>query len=185
MKPVSTSASDTRLGVWPNSCTMSSAVSTSTTSLILCIAPSFIKYLMTSTARSAMRLASSWMVMTSGITTSRTIFSRDWEIPIALSFSRSRLRFSEASERSRCFSSKALLMVSLTRSRFSSGLGVGVRVAPGLRRPLGPPRLSSSSLTTGARVMRFGASPSGLARGGAGMSISRGRPPSRGCSAGL
>ena len=56
---------------------MSSAVSTSTTSLILCIAPSFIKYLMTSTARSAMRLASSWIVMTSGITTSRTIFSRD------------------------------------------------------------------------------------------------------------
>ena len=52
-------------------------------------------------------------------------------MPIALSFSRSRLRLSEASERSRCFSSKALLIVSLTRSRFSSTFGVGVRV-PGL-----------------------------------------------------
>ena len=45
MKPVSTSASDTRLGVWPNSCTISSAVSASITSLILCIAPCFIRIL--------------------------------------------------------------------------------------------------------------------------------------------
>ena len=75
--------------------------------------------------------------MTSGITTSRTIFSRDWEIPIALSFSRSRLRFSEASERSRCFSSKALLMVSLTRSRFSSGLGGGCARGARLAKTLG------------------------------------------------
>ncbi len=37
MKPSSTSASDTRLGVWPNSRTISSAVSLSTTSVILCI----------------------------------------------------------------------------------------------------------------------------------------------------
>ena len=29
-KPISTSASETRFGVWPNSCTMSSAVSAST-----------------------------------------------------------------------------------------------------------------------------------------------------------
>ena len=50
---------ETRRGVCPNSCTMISAVSASITSLILCIAPSFIRYLMTSTARSVMRLASS------------------------------------------------------------------------------------------------------------------------------
>ena len=50
MKPSSTSASDTRLGVWPNSVTISSAVSASITSLILCIAPCFISSLMTSTA---------------------------------------------------------------------------------------------------------------------------------------
>ncbi len=125
MKPSSTSASDTRLGVWPNSRTISSAVSASITSLILCIAPCLIRSLMTSTERSVMRLASSWMVITSGMMTSRMTLSRGCTTPAWRSFSRSRRRFSEASERSRCASSKALLMVSLMRSRFSSPILTG------------------------------------------------------------
>ncbi len=75
---------------------------------------------MTSTERSVMRLASSWMVITSGMITSRMTLSRGCTTPAWRSFSRSRRRFREASERSRCASSKALLMVSLMRSRFSS-----------------------------------------------------------------
>ena len=121
MKPSSTSASDTRLGVWPNSVTISSAVSASITSLILCISPCAISSLMTSTDRSVMRLASSWMVITSGMITSRITLSRGCCTPAWRSFSRSRLRRSEASERSRCASSKALLMVSLMRSRLVVG----------------------------------------------------------------
>ena len=73
--PSSTSASATRLTVWPSSSAMSWAVSASITSLIVTIWPCFIRILMTSTARSAMRLASSWMVIASGIVTSRTSFS--------------------------------------------------------------------------------------------------------------
>ena len=46
---------------------MSWAVSASITSVILCIWPCFISSLITSTARSDMRLASSWMVIVSGI----------------------------------------------------------------------------------------------------------------------
>ena len=73
--------------------TISSAVSASITSVILCIAPCFIRNLMRSTARSVMRLESSWIVIASGMITSRTILSRGCWMPIALSFSRSRLRF--------------------------------------------------------------------------------------------
>ena len=83
---------------------------------------------MTSTERSVMRLASSWMVITSGMMTSRMTLSRGCTTPAWRSFSRSRRRFSEASERSRCASSKALLMVSLMRSRFSSPILTGVLV---------------------------------------------------------
>ncbi|MGQ0672976.1 MAG: translation initiation factor IF-2 associated domain-containing protein, partial [Hyphomicrobium sp.] len=78
------------------------------TSVILCIAPSFIRNLMRSTARSVIRFESSWIVMTSGMTTTRTILSLGCWMPIALSFSRSRLRFKDARERSRCCWSKAL-----------------------------------------------------------------------------
>ena len=126
MKPSSTSASDTRLGVWPNSVTISSAVSASITSLILCISPCAISSLMTSTDRSVMRLASSWMVITSGMITSRITLSRGSCTPAWRSFSRSRLRRREASERSRWASSKALLMVSLIRSRLSSATLTGL-----------------------------------------------------------
>ncbi len=58
-RPVSTSASETRFTVWPNSVTTSSAVSASMMSVILCICPSFMRSLMTSTPRSDMRLARS------------------------------------------------------------------------------------------------------------------------------
>ena len=71
----STSPSVTRLSLWPNSVTMSSAVSASMLWLTVTIVPIFMSVLTTSTARSAMRLASSCTVMASGITTSRMIFS--------------------------------------------------------------------------------------------------------------
>ena len=67
--------------------------------------------------------------------TSRTILSRGCWMPIALSFSRSRLRLSEASDRSRCCSSRALLIVSLPRSRCSSTIGA----LTGARTTLAPP----------------------------------------------
>ena len=73
-----------------------------------------------------MRLASSWMVITSGMITSRMTLSRGCTTPAWRSFSRSRRRCSEASERSRCASSKALLMVSLMRSRRSSAALTGL-----------------------------------------------------------
>ena len=74
-RPSSTSDSATRFTVWPSSSAMSCAVSASITSVILCIAPWRISILITSTARSDMRLASSWMVIVSGSTTSRESFS--------------------------------------------------------------------------------------------------------------
>ena len=70
-RPSSTSASETRLTVWPSSVAISSAVSASRMSLILTIWPWAIRILITSTARSAMRLASSCTVMASGMVTSR------------------------------------------------------------------------------------------------------------------
>ena len=147
-KPSSTSASDTRLGVWPNSRTMSSAVSASMTSLILCMAPCPISSLMRSTARSVMRLESSWMVITSGMITSRMTLSRGCTTPAWRSFSRSRRRLREASERSRCASSKALLMVSLMRSRRSSP------VLTGLLGGLAPFFLARNSSSASASTSR-------------------------------
>ena len=66
-RPSSTSDAATRLTVWPSSSAISCAVSASITSVILCIAPCFISSRITSTARSDMRLASSWMLMASGM----------------------------------------------------------------------------------------------------------------------
>ncbi len=71
-KPSSTSLSETRLTVWPKSVAISSAVSASSTSLIVIIAPWRIMNLIMSTARMAIRWARSWTVMASGMTTSRT-----------------------------------------------------------------------------------------------------------------
>ena len=94
--------------------------------------PCFIRNLMTSTARSAMRLASSWTVIVSGMTTSRTIFSRG-PCSSVRARSRSRRRRIEASERSRSVSSRALTSVSLPRRRSSTrltGFGSGGRARP-------------------------------------------------------
>ena len=73
--PSSTSDSATRLTVWPISSAMICAVSASIVSVILSICPCFISSAITARAGSAMRLASSWMVMNSGIVTSRTSLS--------------------------------------------------------------------------------------------------------------
>ena len=74
-RPSSTSDSATRLTVWPSSSAMICAVSASITSVILWICPCFMSMRITSTARSDMRLASSAMVIVSGIVTSRDNFS--------------------------------------------------------------------------------------------------------------
>ena len=58
-KPSTTSASATRLTGWPISSATSWAVSASIASVIFTIWPCFIRSRITSTARSAMRLASS------------------------------------------------------------------------------------------------------------------------------
>ena len=85
----------------PNSSATSSAVSVSMTSLIFIIRPCFIRNLMMSTPRTAIRLDSSCTVMTSGMTTSRGRFGASVEPPLRFSFSRSRARRTEASERIR------------------------------------------------------------------------------------
>src|SRR5213080_2005813 len=69
-KPSSTSDSATRRTECPISSATSWAVSASITSVICTICPCFISSRITSTARSAMRLASSWMVIASGMVTS-------------------------------------------------------------------------------------------------------------------
>ena len=89
---MSTSASLTRLMLWPNSVTSSSAVSWSITSLTVTGMPILNSDLTRSAARSAMRLASSPTVIASGTTTSRTCLA---EGPACIwarfSFSRERL----------------------------------------------------------------------------------------------
>ena len=82
------------------------------------------------------------MVITSGMITSRMTLSRGCWMPACFSFSRSRRRRSEASERWRWASSKALLMVSLPRSRRSSPTRAG---ALATLAPFFLPRASSSA----------------------------------------
>ena len=97
---MSTSASLTRLMLWPNSVTSSSAVSWSITSLTVTGMPILNRDLTRSAARSAMRLASSPTVIASGTTTSRTCLA-DGPACIWARFSFSRERRSAASERAR------------------------------------------------------------------------------------
>ncbi len=125
-RPSSTSDAATRLTVWPISSAISCAVSASITSVILCIAPCFISRRMTSTARSDMRLASSWMVMASGITTSRISFS--FGSLEAWPFRRWVRRRNEAIERSRTSSAlSAVTSVRRPRSFCGAGLVGGLR----------------------------------------------------------
>ena len=158
-RPSSTSDAATRLTVWPNSSAISCAVSASITSVILCIAPCFISMRMTSTARSDMRLASSWIVIASGIVTSRMSFS--FGSLAACPFRRWVRRRNEAIERSRTSSAlSAVTSVRRPRSFCGPGLWVVLGGVTGRMAPPGPRRIwrgpSSSSepsaATPGARA---------------------------------
>ncbi len=150
--PISTSLSATRCSRWPNSVTINSAVSASIVWLIVAMTPMRIIALMTSVPRSAMRLASSWIVIVSGTTTSRTIlvcssWCRRWR-------SRSRARRTDASERMRspASSSSARVTVSLPRRRCSSRrTGVAGRLISG-RRP-GRSAVAGASSSSGVTAI--------------------------------
>ena len=72
----STSDLATRLTVWPNSPAISfRGVGVDHVGDLVHLAPGFIRNRMTSTPRSDMRLASSWIVIVSGTVTSRDDFS--------------------------------------------------------------------------------------------------------------
>ena len=122
-RPSSTSAAATRLTVWPISSAINCAVSASITSVILCIAPCFINSRITSTARSDMRLASSWILMASGMTTSRISFS--FGSFDAWPFRRWVRRRNDAIERSRT-SSALSAVTSVRRPRCFCGAGFAV-----------------------------------------------------------
>ena len=112
---------------------------------------------MTSTARSAMRLASSWMVIASGIVTSRTIFSVGIWKPCACFFRRSVRRRKAATERARSSSSSSALDERQLAAPLL-GLGLGAASARGaLTSRLTPgralARASSSSATCGSRAL--------------------------------
>ena len=157
-RPSSTSDSATRLTEWPNSSATSCAVSASSTSVSVTMRPWRIKSLITSTARSDMRLASSWMVIASGRTISRAIFSfwscEPWP------FSRCVRRRNAATERVRSSSPEvALVTVSRPRLRCSplrGGRGVGTTTfCPGGSASAGrltTTRRASSSSAAGGRA---------------------------------
>ena len=158
-KPSSTSDAATRFTVWPSSSAISCAVSASITSVILCIAPCFISMRITSTARSAMRLASSWMVIASGMITSRISFSfgsfEAWPLR------RWVRRRNEAIDRSRTSSAlSAVTTVRRPRSFCGPGLWVVFGAATGRAAPPGPRRIwrgpssssEASAATPGARA---------------------------------
>ena len=156
-KPSSTSESETRLTVWPNSVAISSAVSLSITSLIFTIMPWRIRNLMTSTPRVAIRLDSSATVITSGITTSRATRACSWTPPLRFSRSRSRARRTEARERIRSTapssSPATAWMVRRPSRRWVAPLArlMGLLAAPAALR-----RVSSSSSARRSRVWEPG-----------------------------
>ena len=117
----STSESETRTTLCPNSSMISSAVSASIVWFCVTIIPIFIRDFTTSAERSAMRLANSDTVIASGSCTSRTIFSRSALVPIAFCRARSCLRRIAAIDFCRPPSpSKACDRVSLPERRPSS-----------------------------------------------------------------
>ena len=129
---------------------MSWAVSASIVSLMVAICPCFISRRMTSTARSVMRLASSWMVIASGMVTSRTSFS--FGSALAWPLSRWVRRRNEATERSRTSSARsAVTKVRRPRSlagapRGAAGRAAAGRAAPGRRDVRGVSSSSTSSV---------------------------------------
>ena len=160
----STSDSETRTTLWPNSSTMRVAVSGSMVWFCVAMMPFCISTFTTAATRSAMRLASSCTVMASGTLTSRTTFSRSPEWLCTRRFSRSWRRFIAAMERWRPSSSVALAMVSLPERRRSSS-------------PLARPRFSSTAgtfSTTSSTSARSGGRPR---RARPGPARRRGRSP--------
>ena len=162
----STSDSETRLTRWPNSSTISAAVSASMVWFCVAMMPFCIRVLTTAATRSAMRLASSCTVIASGICTSRTTFSRSPEWLASRRFSRSCRRFIAASERWRPSSSVALAMVSLPeRRRSSSPFG----------RACASPRPRACRARASGAIGAAGLGAGGLGLGGGG--VDRLRPP--------
>ena len=175
----STSESDTRTALWPNSSITNSAVSASMAWFNVTIMPIFMSDLTTSAPRSAIRLASSLTTMTSGSCTSRNCFSGLLPKPIALLRAFSCLRFMAARLRVRPPSpSMAEDSVSLPERRPSSPLALALRsrssrsrsVLRGVGKPglaLAGPRSSIPGAGAG-RALRAGAAASVLAAGAAG-----------------
>ncbi|MNI32545.1 hypothetical protein D3C73_864610 [compost metagenome] len=133
---------------------------------------------MMSTPRTAMRLASSPTVMVSGMTTSRGRLGVSVEPPRRFSFSRSRARRTEASERMRSTASSSPPATEWMVRRPSRRLGsprVRLTALPGA---LSPKRFSRSS----SRPGRLKPTPERLGRatsGWAGGWFGAGRPPAR------
>src|SRR3981081_2666889 len=135
-RPSSTSAAATRLTLWPLSSATSWAVSASIMSVIFAIVPCFIRRRITSTARSAMRLASSWIVIASGIVTSRTSFS--FGSFAAWPFRRWTRRRKDATERSRTSPASSAVTTVRRPRLFCGPARVGFGAVAGRAGP--PPR---------------------------------------------
>ena len=135
---------------------------------------------MMSTPRTAMRLASSLTVMTSGMTTSRGRLGVSVDPPLRFSFSRSRARRTEASERIRSAASSSPPATAWMVRRPSRRLG-----SPRVRDtalPASEKRLSRSSSARAGRLKppmgaRLGRATSGVAGGALGAE--RPAPPPR------
>ena len=177
-RPSSTSDSATRFTVWPSSSATSCAVSASIASVILSSWPCFIRRRITSTARSDMRFASSWIVIVSGTMTSRASFS--FGSAARLPVRRCMRRRNEASERVRSSSPPvAVAIVSRPRLRLPPGArgvfgGVMIRVGMPGRRMMRLPSASSSAWTgrPGARSpVAAGRAAAGSAADGAGRAM--------------
>ena len=147
----STSESDTRIALWPNSSITSSAVSASMAWFMVTIMPIFMSDFTTSAARSAIRLASSCTTIVSGSCTSRTCFSGLLK-PIAFWRAFSCLRF----------------IAARLRVRPPSPASASFRVSLPTRRPSSPLAFTPRSVARSSRsrsVLR-GAGKPGLAPAG-------------------
>ena len=175
LSPISTSASLTRLTLWPNSSTMSCAVSASIDCVMVTTVSISIRRFTTSAPRTAMRLASSCTVIASGTTTSRTtglspsarIASR------ARRFSRSRWRRSDARLRPRCSptvpsrASESLILPPRRRGWSRREGLAGRRCSP---RRRGLPRSSSAGAAPGRAGRTAPAAPGAAAASALGSS---------------
>ena len=183
----STSASETRTALWPNSSITSSAVSASMVWFIVTIMPIFISDLTTSAARSAIRLASSCTTIVSGSWTSRTCFSaRDRHahrllaraLLLALHRGERALTPAFAGQRlvqGQLAGAAAVVALALAASVAVAAavvaLAIGLALAGhGLGRP--PPRCAGGSAAAGAAAAAVGLVLGAPRRGGRGFSAS-------------